>query len=90
MRMVIIEELFFCFKKFRLNASQDLFLKQCPYTNCRFTCDRQQLPSSDAVLFHEADVNTELDTDESAFWQTLTAQRRNNNQVNFAYLRIYQ
>jgi hypothetical protein len=88
MRMVIIEELFFCFKKFRLNASQDLFLKQCPYTNCRFTCDRQQLPGSDAVLFHEADVNAELDSDESAFWQTLTAQRRHKNQAGFRIFTI--
>lgn len=47
-------------KKFCHVKSDDLYVKQCPYKNCRFTCDKERVNKADAVLFHEADVNEEI------------------------------
>ena len=41
------------------NPKSKVFVKECPYTNCRFTCDKKKTSEADALLFHEADVNEE-------------------------------
>ena len=41
------------------HANPDLFVNECPYKNCRFTCDKRQVPNADALLFHEADITSE-------------------------------
>lgn len=36
--------------------SEELFVDQCPYKNCRFSCDRSKARSADLVLFHAEDL----------------------------------
>ena len=36
--------------------TQELFVDQCPYKNCRFSCDRSKARSADLVLFHAEDL----------------------------------
>lgn len=36
--------------------SQEMFVDQCPYKNCRFSCDRSKARSADLVLFHAEDL----------------------------------
>ncbi len=63
-----------------VSNNQDLFSKQCPYTNCKFTCDKQLRSTSDALLFHEADINSELDRDK-LFLVELISQERSPDQI---------
>ena len=43
--------------KYCTNPSQEsIYLSQCPYKNCLFTCDKRKAFSADALLFHEADL----------------------------------
>lgn len=41
------------------NPKSKVFINECPYTNCKFTCDKQKISEADALLFHESDVNEE-------------------------------
>ena len=40
-----------------------LFMEQCPYKNCRFTCDKQRQNEANVLLFHESDLNRDLEND---------------------------
>ena len=54
-----------------------VFLKQCPYKNCRFSCDKNELKSSDAILFHESDMKKELMLDPN-YIENIAEMHRNN------------
>lgn len=45
------------------NKPADLILKQCPYTNCQFTCDANRIDEADMLLFHEADAKNLIASD---------------------------
>lgn len=34
----------------------DIYLDECPYKNCRFSCDKSQIYQADALMFHESDM----------------------------------
>ena len=38
---------------------ENIFINECPFKNCAFTCNKNLAKEADAVLFHEADVNEE-------------------------------
>ena len=40
-----------------------IFMEQCPYKNCRFTCDKQLQNEANVLLFHESDLNRDLGND---------------------------
>lgn len=37
-------------------SDESIYLNQCPYKNCKFTCDKSKISKSDAMLFHEWDL----------------------------------
>lgn len=44
-------------------AKKIVFLEQCPYKNCRFTCDKAKANAAHVLLFHESDLNREMDAE---------------------------
>lgn len=40
-------------------GDEDLFLKECPFKNCNFSCDRDQASNADAIIFSERDLSME-------------------------------
>ena len=52
------------------------YIRQCPYKNCRFTCDKTQIKHADALLFHESDVKSEQRQDAS-YIAKISALHRN-------------
>jgi hypothetical protein len=55
-------------------TGRDIFLSECPHTNCEFTCDRARAFEADALLFHEADIYREP-TEDMVFLKTVLARR---------------
>jgi hypothetical protein len=41
-------------------AKEKLFLKECPFTNCRFSCDSSHVNTADMLLFHEGDLKQDM------------------------------
>jgi hypothetical protein len=41
-------------------ARNQLFVKECPYTNCKFTCDSSKVNQADVLLFHEGDLKLDM------------------------------
>ena len=43
-------------------AKEQLYVKECPFTNCRFSCDiAADMDRADALLFHEGDLKQDLE-----------------------------
>ena len=62
-------------------CANNIYLNECPYHNCRFTCDRTSMYDADALIFHETDVYR-LDTEETVFLKkTLGHSKSRANQV---------
>jgi hypothetical protein len=40
--------------------SEQVFIKECPHTNCMFTCDKNQYEHAHVVLFHEGDLKGDI------------------------------
>lgn len=41
-------------------AREKVYLEQCPYKNCRFTCDKSKAKAAHVLLFHETDLYREM------------------------------
>lgn len=41
-------------------AKKQLFVDECPYKNCKYTCDMVQVNKADMLIFHEGDLKKEL------------------------------
>lgn len=59
------------------NRLENIYFKECPYKNCRFTCDQNELEKSDALLFHESDMKNELKKDKT-YIETISKKHRKN------------
>ena len=42
--------------KFCGHQSNELYVNECKYKNCYFTCEKNETSSADALLFHESDL----------------------------------
>lgn len=62
----------FCDTKKQQEASS-LYVEQCPYKNCRFTCDRNRARHADSVLFHAFDLLSE-ETETKVFLKNFLAR----------------
>ncbi|RMZ93886.1 hypothetical protein BpHYR1_009699, partial [Brachionus plicatilis] len=50
-------------QKFEKNieeAKKELYLSECPYRNCIFTCDKSHVNNAQVLLFHQSDLHSEL------------------------------
>jgi hypothetical protein len=54
-----------------------VYLKQCPFQNCRFSCDKNELKYADSVLFHESDMKKEFKLDPN-YIKTITEMHISN------------
>lgn len=55
-----------------IENNEKVFLDECPYKNCQFTCDRTEFREASAVLFSEFDLrreDTEITYEIKNFWQ---------------------
>jgi hypothetical protein len=43
----------------------NIFINECPYKNCRFTCDKNEFINADALLFHVSDTDKEAAKDKN-------------------------
>jgi hypothetical protein len=68
----------FCAPGFNVTG---IYLDECPYKNCEFTCDRSLAYEADALLFHEADLYAESVEDMIFLKRTLARHRNRANQV---------
>jgi hypothetical protein len=53
------------FRKHRFCSSQDIFIKECAFKNCHFTCDKSKLELADGLFFHLADLEEDIKRDSS-------------------------
>lgn len=47
-------------KSDNIYAKNQVFIKECPYKNCIFTCNKTELNKVDVVLFHESDLKKDI------------------------------
>lgn len=50
-------------------AKNKLYLEQCPYKNCLFTCDKSDLSRSDVIMFHMGDLLGDMKKNQAYFQQ---------------------
>jgi hypothetical protein len=60
-KYLIVERTSYC-SAAKYTDRNKTFVKECPYTNCEFTCDRSRWKSADALIFHENDLDTEMNS----------------------------
>lgn len=44
-----------------------IFVEQCPYKNCRFTCQKTRINEAHVLLFHESDLKQEIEKEDAYF-----------------------
>lgn len=66
---------------FEQNNNPDIYLKQCPYTNCRFSCDSTRINQADVLLFHEADAKELINKDSNYVHRVLELRNKNRDQI---------
>ncbi len=71
------------FKNNNDQPDEQIFIKQCPYKNCIFTCDTSQYAEAHAVLFHESDLKNEVEKNPKLLAEI--EQNRKPNQVWFLW-----
>ena len=49
----------FCHRFNDSKSNSYLYVNECPYKNCQFSCDINDIQAADALLFHEADIYSE-------------------------------
>ena len=54
-----------------------IYLSQCKYKNCIFTCNKDKVKDADAILFHEKDLRDQLYYD-SGYLDSLLSKRKQN------------
>ena len=63
------------------NQTEKVFSKECPYKNCKFSCDLNDLARADAVLFHESDMKYYMKSDVNYIDRIAKMHRKNSNQI---------
>ena len=63
------------------NQTENVFFKECPYKNCRFSCEFNDLKEADAILFHESDMKNEMKSDVNYIDRISKMHRKNSNQI---------
>jgi hypothetical protein len=64
-------------EKFCHQNAQTLFLNECPFKNCKFTCDKSKLNQADALLFHESDLKLDL-IENPSYYEDLSVKAKKN------------
>ena len=67
------------------NPEEVLYLKECPFTNCRFTCDKKKLNSANGVLFHESDLRKEVLNNPNYYEKLIQGSTNRANQIYILY-----
>jgi hypothetical protein len=67
------------------NPEEKLYLKECPFTNCKYTCDKTTLNSADGVLFHESDLKLEVFNNPKYFEKLKQRSADRKNQIYILY-----
>lgn len=62
-------------------TESQVYNKECPFKNCKFTCDSNDFHKSDAVLFHESDMKNELKLDPNYIDKISALHKQNSNQL---------
>lgn len=60
---------------------QDMYLNECPYKNCKFTCEKSKIYSADALLFSEFDLYAESIEDRIFLKKTLGRHSGRHKQI---------
>lgn len=59
----------------------EIFLKNCPYTNCKFTCDADKVATADVLLFHEGDIKNLIRADSKYIDKVIDIRRQRPDQI---------
>lgn len=64
-----------------IENQQDNYLEECPYKNCKFTCDKSLANSADSVIFHASDLPKEPTESTIYLKSFLSKTSRRKNQI---------
>ena len=67
------------------NLGERIFIDECPYKNCEFSCDKSAFKRASAVLFHESDLKTELRNDKNFIKNSINLHKYNPDSVFVLY-----
>ncbi len=65
----------------QINQTENIFLNECPYKNCRFSCEPKDLTAADAILFHESDMKNDMKSDVNYIERISKMHLKNPDQI---------
>jgi hypothetical protein len=66
-------------------AKEQLFVKECPYTNCKFTCDSSKINQADVLVFHEGDLKKDMKQNKNYLTELNSKVRKRAKQIWLLY-----
>ena len=80
----IMDETKYCqyFEKFSPDlATQHTYIDECPYKNCKFTCDKSFIDHADVLLFHESDLKKDVSKNKNYYNELKSKTNDRFNQI---------
>lgn len=68
-------------EKFCHKSITELYVKECKYKNCYFSCSKDQVNTADALLFHESDLKQQISNKDKKLLEFLYKRVDNLNQI---------
>jgi hypothetical protein len=65
--------------------NQQMFVDECPYKNCAFTCNKAEFNNSHAILFHESDIASEINRDSRFIKDSIRLHASNPEKIFVLY-----
>ena len=67
------------------SLKERIYVDECPYKNCAFTCDKAEFNTADAILFHESDIKSELRKDPDFIQKSVRLHEQNPHMLFVLY-----
>lgn len=64
-----------------VDAKNYLYLNECPFKNCIFSCDKNLLNNAQAIIFHQADLEEEIKYNNDYLKNLNMVAKQRNNQT---------
>jgi hypothetical protein len=80
----IMDETKYCQYFDRLNselALENTYVNECPYKNCKFTCDKSFMNNADVLLFHESDLKKDVTINKNYYQDLISKTDDRPNQI---------
>ena len=68
-------------EKYCHKSIAELYVKECKYKNCYFSCSKDQVNTADALLFHETDLKQQISNKDKKLLKFLYKRVNNLNQI---------